>query len=164
MSVEAALRRAFPTPRTLTTYGRGTEFLVDQHARTGLVLLLGQGRNRVVIPWACLEGLPDFLRHRGWVAAGGQFTTEGEADTLDGYLKPWVKVQTSRWLARVLEVAGPVEVDTGGPLRVRLRAVPAAGASKPAAAPIVPPPATPARGSPRDGGPGRSDRDAEHRS
>lgn len=139
MSVEATIRRAFPTPRTLTTYGRGAEFVVDQHARAGLVLLLGEGRHRVVIPWACLEGLPDFLRHRGWVAAGGQFTTEGEADTLDGYLKPWVKVQTSRWLARVLEVAGLVNVDTGRPLRVRLRATPAAGTSRPAAVPTVPP-------------------------
>lgn len=121
MTVEAALRRAFPAPRTLTTHGRGAAFVVERPERTGLVLLLGKGQHRVVIPWACLEGLPDFLRRRGWVPAGGQFTTEGEADTLDGYLKPWVKVQTSRWLARVLEVAGLVEVDPGRPLHVRLR-------------------------------------------
>lgn len=119
--VETAIRRTIPAGSTLTTYGQGAEFVVEEYDADGMVLLLGAGRHRTRLPWDCLEGVPTFLRHRGWVVAGGQFSTEGQTDTLDQYLKRWLKRDVARWLVRVLEVAGVVEVDDGRPLRLRLR-------------------------------------------
>ena len=52
--------------------------------------------------------------------AGGQFSVEGEPDTLDGYLKRFTRVSTSRWVSRVLVEAGIVEADSDLPLRIRL--------------------------------------------
>lgn len=129
MSVEAEIRAAVPAGTTLTTYGQGAEFVVAEYDADGMVMLLGAGRHRTRLPWASLEGIPSFLKGKGWVMAGGQFSTEGQAETLDEYLKRWLKRDVARWLARVLEVAGVVEVDAGRPLRVRL--VPKGAASAP---------------------------------
>lgn len=121
VSVEDQIRRRVPVGTRLKTYGRGAEFVVGDLGPRGLVLLLGEGRHRTRLPWACLEGIPDFLRDRGWVRAGGQYSVDGESATLDEHLKASLKTSTSRWLAVVLERAEVVEVDPGPPLRVRLR-------------------------------------------
>ena len=49
-----------------------------------------------------------------------RFLPEGEPDTLDEYLKQHVYRQTSRWMARVLEASGLVQVESGPPLKVLL--------------------------------------------
>lgn len=119
MSVESEIHRAVPAGTTLTTYRQGAQFVIAEYDADGLVLLLGTGRHRTRLPWACLEGIPAFLKGQGWVVAGGQFSTEDEADTLDEYLKRWLKRDVARWLVRVLDVAGLVEVDAGRPLHDR---------------------------------------------
>jgi len=60
------------------------------------------------------------LAGRDWTKVGGTYDVEAERQTLDEYLKPFVNRSTSRWVARVLEEVGIVEVDTRRPLTIRL--------------------------------------------
>lgn len=120
--VESAIRRAIPTGSTLRTPSRSKPFIVDTIDGDGVLLLLGKGQTRARLSWECLEGIPRFLKGRGWTEVGSKYEMEGEAGTLDGYLKDHIKVTTAGWVARVLEEAGVIELDYGRPLRVRLRA------------------------------------------
>jgi hypothetical protein len=93
-------------------------------SRTGrgdLVLLLGAKQTRTPFDWACLEGISDFLRGRGWIRVGANRDVRGDATALDGYLKRCIKRQTADYMAVVLERAGLVELDRERPARVRLR-------------------------------------------
>ncbi len=120
--VESAIRRAIRPGSTLTTPAREKPFVVKTMDSEGLVLLLGSGRYRVRVTWACIEGIPRVLRGRDWTVVGANFAITGAPGTLDGYLKAFVKVATASWLARVLELSDVVELDRGRPLRLRLRA------------------------------------------
>ncbi len=117
---ETAIRAAIPAGTTLETHARRAKFELANYDGKGLVLLLGAKRNRTPLPWECVEGIRGFLEHRDWVAAGGRNSVEGEPGTLDGFVKQWQSTNVARWLVRVLEVAGLVEVDRGPPLRLRL--------------------------------------------
>ncbi len=118
--VQRVLRRKCSTGDLLYTNARRAEFEIGEIDSDGLALLLGAGRHSVKLLWACWEGIPDMLSHRGWVKVGGTFSSDGEPDTLDEYLKGFTGVLTSRWVARVLEEAGVVETDRGPPLMIRL--------------------------------------------
>ena len=119
-SVQRALRKKLSTGDLLYTNARCAEFEIGEIDSDGLALLLGSGRQSVKLPWACWEGLPNMLSHKGWMKVGGMFSMEGEPDTPDEYLKGFTGVSTSRWVARVLEEAGVVETDRGPPLMIRL--------------------------------------------
>ena len=119
-SVQRALRRKLSTGDLLYTNAQRAEFEIGEIDNDGLTLLLGTGRHPKKILWACWEGIPDMLFHKGWVKVGGTFSMDGEPDTLDEYLKGFTGVLTSRWVARVLEEAGVVETDRGPPLMIRL--------------------------------------------
>ena len=118
--VQRALRRNLSTGDLLYTNARRAEFEIGEIDSDGLALLLGSGRQSVKLPWACWEGLPNMLSHKGWMKVGGTYFTDGEPDTLDEYLKGFTGVSTSRWVARVLEEAGIVETDPRPPLMIRL--------------------------------------------
>lgn len=115
----AATSRLAAGTRLPTPTGRGM-FVVSEIKDSGIVLLLGAQRARTVIPWRALEGIPEFLRGRGWVMIGSVFDTEADASTLDGYLKGFVNRATAGWVAVVLERSGVVEIDRGRPARLRV--------------------------------------------
>ena len=87
------------------------------------IRILGEKKAWTPLSWACLEGVGRFLAGKGWVVIGGVYETAGASDTLDGYLKAWIKRATAGWVAALLEAAGVAEIDRGRPARVRLRAV-----------------------------------------
>lgn len=118
--VQTAIRKGLSTGQILRTHGRGAAFEIGGVDGDGLSLLLGKGRHPTKLSWRCLEGIPGFLAGGEWMKAGGQFSVEGEPDTLDGYLKRFTRVSTSRWVSRVLVEAGIVEADSDLPLRIRL--------------------------------------------
>ena len=117
--VETAIRAhidpgaALPTPT-----GRAT-FIVEEIGPTALVLLFGPKRTRTAFSWSCLEGIPDFLRTRGWTRIGANRDVQGDQQAFDGYLKRHVKRQTADYIAVVLERAGLVELDRERPARIR---------------------------------------------
>ena len=94
--------------------------MVHELNPTGMVLLLGQKRAWTPLSWECMEGVPEFLRNRGWVRVGANRDVRGNPGTLDGYLKNCLKRQTADYVAVVLERAGVVELDRGTPAHVRL--------------------------------------------
>ena len=104
----------------LHTPAQGAEFEVTQIDGDGIVLLLGKKQAWTPLRWDCLEGVPVFLRGKGWVDIGSKFDTSADPSTLDGYLKNCIKRATAGWVAVVLERSGVVEIDRGRPARVRL--------------------------------------------
>jgi hypothetical protein len=95
-------------------------FVVHELSSSGMVLLLGQKRTWTPLSWECMEGVPKFLRNRGWVRVGANRDVRGNPGTLDGYLKNCLKRQTADYVAVVLERAGIVELDRELPAHVRL--------------------------------------------
>ncbi len=118
-SVEHAIRTSVVAGSRLPTPTGQAAFLVDELRPDCLVLLLGEKRAYTPLAWECLEGIPGFLRGRGWVLIGANRHLPGDASTLDGYLKTCMKRQTANYVAVVLERAGVVEIDRTRPARVR---------------------------------------------
>lgn len=119
-AVETAIRAAVAAGDQLHTPVRADRFEVAALDDQGLVLLLGGGRHRTLIPWVCLEGVPAFLGNRLGTRVGGSYSTDADSDTLDGYLKQFVNRATAGWVAGVLERAGVVTVDPSPPATLRL--------------------------------------------
>ena len=84
------------------------------------MLLLGRKEAWTPLPWQALEGVPDFLRGRGWVAIGSLYSTDSHPGSLDEYLKHFLKRATAGWVAVVLERAGVLAIDRSQPARVKL--------------------------------------------
>ena len=118
--VERAVRAAAVGGSRLSTPSRGAPFTVAWVDDRGIVLLLREQDARTPLTWECLEGIDPFLASRGWVEIGSRYETQADPDTLDGYLKGFLKRATAGWVAAVLERAGLVEIDRGRPARVRL--------------------------------------------
>lgn len=117
--VEQAIRARFPARRAdLETLSHRAPFVVTWDEK-GIILYLGQQRTPSRLSWSCLEGVPNHLRGQGWMLAGGMNRVTGEPGTLDEHLKRCVKVNTSRWVVRILRDAGVVEARTQ-PVEVRL--------------------------------------------
>ena len=119
--VERVVRAAYQPPVRLVTAARGAPFVLKAIRRDGLVILLGRQEAHTPITWECLEGVPNFLRGRGWVRIGSRFETDADPGTLDEYMKGCIKRATAGWIAAFLEGAGVVEIFRGRPTRVRLR-------------------------------------------
>lgn len=117
--VEKAIRERFPSRHAdLQTLSTGAPFELAWDEK-GILVYLGKQRTPSRLSWVCLEGVPGHLKGQGWMLAGGMNKVTGEPGTLDEHLKKCVKVNTSRWVARVLADAGVVEVRTD-PVEVRL--------------------------------------------
>lgn len=119
--VERAIRTACHPGQVLQTpTGRG-QFSIARFDDRGMVLLLGSKEAPTPLSWECLEGVTSFLSPDRWTPIGGKYETTADAETLDGYLKGFIKRATAGWVAVVLEHAGIVEIHRGPPARVRLR-------------------------------------------
>jgi hypothetical protein len=119
--VERAIKRTFTPPVFLTTLSRSAPFVLEKFTLQGLVLLLGAQQTATPITWECLEGLPDYLRGRGWVRIGSKYEMTADLGTLDAYLKGCIARATGGWVAAVLEEAEVLDLLRGRPAEVRLR-------------------------------------------
>ena len=118
--VENAIRESVePGDLLVTPTGRG-RFKVECYTSEGLVLLLGTKEAWTPLPWQAMEGVPDFLRGRGWVAIGSLYSTDSQPGSLDEYMKSFLKRATAGWVAVVLERAGVLVIDRSRPARVKL--------------------------------------------
>ena len=119
--VENAVRKSVSPGELLPTpTGRG-RFKVERYTPEGLVLLLGTKEAWTPLPWRAMEGVPDLLRGRDWVAIGSLYSTDSQPGSLDEYLKSFLKRATAGWVAVVLERAGVLAIDRSRPARVKLR-------------------------------------------
>lgn len=85
--VEDAVRAAVCPGDVLGTPSARGRFSVARFTSDGLVLLLGEKEAWTPLPWRALEGVPDFLRGRGWVLIGSVYSIDSQAGSLDEYLK-----------------------------------------------------------------------------
>ncbi|MCJ7491305.1 MAG: hypothetical protein MUP15_04020 [Dehalococcoidia bacterium] len=120
-TVEQRVRTHIKSAVTLRTFAKRAPFVVRDLDNAGVILLLGTKRAYTRLSWACLEGIPGFLRNKGWVTIGGSRRVEGDPGTLDEYLKSWIKRDIANYVTSLLAHAGIVDVDVGPPARVRLR-------------------------------------------
>ena len=119
--VESAIRGSVSPGELLATpTGRG-RFKVARYTSEGLVLLLGAKEAWTPLPWQAMEGVPDFLRGRGWVAIGSLYSTDSQPGSMDEYMKSFLKRATAGWVAVVLERAGVLVINRSRPARVMLR-------------------------------------------
>jgi hypothetical protein len=93
---------------------------VARYTAEGLVLLLGKKEAWTPLPRQAMEGIPEFLRGRGWVLVGSVYSTDSQPGSLDGYLKTFLKRATAGWVAVVLERAGVLAIDRSRPARAKL--------------------------------------------
>jgi hypothetical protein len=84
------------------------------------VLLLGAKEARTPLPWQAMEGVPDLLRGRGWVAIASLYSTNSQPGRIDEYLKSFLKRATAGLVAVVLERAGVLVINRSRPARVML--------------------------------------------
>jgi hypothetical protein len=118
--VEDAVRKSsLPGEHLATPTGRG-RFTVARYTSDGLVLLLGKKEAWTPLSWRAIEGVPEFLRGRGWVPVGSVYSTRSQYGTLDEYLKTFLKRATAGWVAVLLERAGVLTLDRSQPARVKL--------------------------------------------
>jgi hypothetical protein len=118
-SVETAIRASVRPGEVLPTPTGTATFAVDQVDAQGLSLLFGPKKTRTLFTWRCLEGIPGYLRGRGWVPVGANRDVNSRYG-LDGYLKGWIKRQTANYVAVVLERASVLELNRERPAHVRL--------------------------------------------
>jgi hypothetical protein len=120
--IETAVRKSIRSGAVLSTpTGRG-QFTVADIGIKGPILLLGRKEARTLIPWAALEGVPEFLGTERWSLIGSVYDQAADPTTLDGYLKRFINRATAGWVACLLEAAGVVQIDRRSPARVRMRA------------------------------------------
>ncbi len=83
-----------------------------------VVLVVGSGKECRVHA-DCWNGIPDFLRGRGWVRIGATHSSSGN-ETLQSYLDGRADWYTASYVASVLVHAGIAEVDAGTPNKIML--------------------------------------------
>lgn len=119
--IESAIRRSVSPGELLATpTGRG-QFKVAHYTTEGLVLLLGAKEAWTPLPWQAMEGVPNFLRGRDWVAIGGLYSTDSQPGSMDEYMKSYLKRATAGWVAVVLERAEVLVINRSRPARVKRR-------------------------------------------
>jgi hypothetical protein len=119
---QQAIQASIRSGTHLSTPSRGSPFSVGRIDERGVVLLFGAKEFPTPFTWASLEGVIEFLRGKEWVEIGGTYDVAGRTETLDGYLKGYMKRATAGWVAALFEAAGLIQIDRRRPARVRLNA------------------------------------------
>jgi hypothetical protein len=84
--VEAAIRSSVRPGEVLPTPTGTATFEVGQLEPEALSLLFGPKRTVTLLPWRCLEGIPDYLHGRGWMPVGANRDVNSNYG-LDGILR-----------------------------------------------------------------------------
>ena len=120
-AVESAIRSSLAEGQVLYTPTRPAPFVVVGIDSRGVTLLLGKGQSKPHLNWACLEGIPDYVKHHGGeIEIGGRHPTLGRPGTLDGYLKRCSTTDTAGYVAVVFETAGVAQIIHDRPARIRM--------------------------------------------
>ena len=121
--VERAIRQRITEGEILYTpdLTKAAPFKVKSIDEKEIALLFGKKETPTRFSWACLEGIPAFLRGKDWVEIRMTFNTKGMPNTFDEYMKKYIKRATANYIAVVLKKADIVEIDRRRPLRIRLK-------------------------------------------
>lgn len=102
-----------------TPSGRA-EFRIKKIGNEGVKIEAGKGRHPIFIPKECLNGIPRFLRGKGWVRIGVVHENVRN-DTLDSYVKRFTHgTSAASYVVLILEKVKIIEIDRTRPNKVRL--------------------------------------------
>ncbi len=104
---------------TMRTPSGKADFEIESVDDSGVTFLVGLGKWKTKVPTKCWEGIPPYLKGRGWVRIGASHNT-ADLGTLEAYLDPVVKTSSSSYVVPVLEKIGLVQVDRNKPAKIRL--------------------------------------------
>lgn len=119
MQVVDKIRSNVPPQTVLRTPSGRVSFEVERVGSEGVKLRVGTGW-AIFVPKACWEGIPEFLRGRGWVLIGA---THGNPPrgSLDDYLQKYTHgTSVASYVVPILERILLVQVDAGKPGKIRL--------------------------------------------
>jgi len=113
------LRRIAPGTE-LKTPSRRVPFIVEKVDLGGVTLRVGRTGTKISIPAECWEGIPDFLRGKGWVLIGAVHGKPHKG-SLEDYLQRFTHgTSVASYVVPILEKASIVQVDRRRPGKVRL--------------------------------------------
>jgi hypothetical protein len=121
MNVMNILSKKLSAGDILVTPVQRKEFTIENISPKGITLVLGT-QWKTEIPANCWEGIPDFLKGKGWVVIGAIHDYGAVPGTLEDYVnktKPQ-KRSTGNYVASVLEIAGIAEINRKPPSKIRL--------------------------------------------
>jgi len=119
MHVMDRILSKIPPGSLLRTPSGRASFMVEHVDARGVTLRVGAGWT-IYVPKDCWEGIPDFLRGRGWVLIGA---THGDPprDSLDDYLQQFTHgTSAASYVASILERILLVQIDRHKPSKIRL--------------------------------------------
>lgn len=89
---------------------------------SGIIVEVGASKSSIFIPETCLNGIPDFLRGKGWVEIGATHQPPPPPKgSLDEYLQDFTgNISVASYVVPILERIKLVQVDRTSPSRVRL--------------------------------------------
>jgi len=124
MSVYEAIRRKIRVGTILYTPSKTKRRATFEVESTDdpVTFRVGRTKGRMRVPKSCLNGIPDFLRGKGWVRSGSRHE-EAIEGTLEDYLdrhKGKRGGSFASYVVPVLQEAGVIELQYGKHLEVKL--------------------------------------------
>lgn len=104
----------------IETPTRRSTFTIDKVNRECIKIKVGIGGWPITIPDSCFEGVPNFLRGKGWIKIGARHGVPDKG-TFDEYVQGFTnKTSAASYVAPILEIAEIVEIDRRVPNRIKL--------------------------------------------
>jgi len=125
MSVFEKVTREIHSGMVLYTPVGRARFTIGSVETDKVVFLVGATESKIKIPRVCWDGIPAFLRGKGWVKIGPRHDT-APTGSFEEYLDQWWSQGKTRrsgasYVVPVLEHLGIVEVDHNKPSKIKLR-------------------------------------------
>lgn len=118
MNVMSLLMGKLKAGDILVTPVRRKEFKIESISPSGITLILGK-KWRTPIPAACWNGIPNYLKGKGWVEIGAIHGIS-KPGTLENYIDGFTPRSAGSYVASILECVRIVEIDRVLPSKVRL--------------------------------------------
>ena len=118
MTVMQILTAKLKAGDILLTPIRRNKFKVESISPSDITLILGKGW-RTPIPADCWNGIPYYLKGKGWVEIGAIHGVS-KPGTLENYIDGFIPRSAGNYVTSILEHTGIVEIDRRLPSKVRL--------------------------------------------
>ena len=121
MSIIVKITRGIPVGSLIKTPSGRSQFEVYHIDPDRVMIRVGKRGYILTIPASCFEGVPDFLRGKGWIRIGAIHNAALEG-TFDEYVQRSTHgTSAASYVAPILERIGIIEIDRKRPARIRLK-------------------------------------------
>lgn len=116
--------KAIKTGEVFRTPSGSAAFIVEKVAEDEVIFRVGTRRQlEITVSSDCLNGVPSFLKRKGWVLVGARHDESSPGGSFDEYLKRFAQprgISAASYVAPILQKILLIQVDTNGPHRIRL--------------------------------------------